>query len=95
MNATTDSLTQFGVSGMFAHWPVYGLAVAGLLAEILNQAARLVGRLACPSLQRQRRSRRVHRAEPVDLQGDLPPERGASGHRCGGVRHDVGAVVVL
>ena len=28
IKATTDTLTQFGVSGMFTHWPVYALAVA-------------------------------------------------------------------
>lgn len=25
----TDALTEFGVGGMFAHWPVYALAGAG------------------------------------------------------------------
>ena len=40
------TLTQFGVSGMFTHWPVYALAVAGLMAEILNQAALHVGPLS-------------------------------------------------
>ena len=46
IKATTDTLTQFGVSGMFTHWPVYTLAVAGLMAEILNQAALHVGPLS-------------------------------------------------
>ena len=46
IKATTDTLTQFGVSGMFTHWPVYALAVAGLMAEILNQAALHVGPLS-------------------------------------------------
>jgi hypothetical protein len=46
IKATTDTLTQFGVSGMFAHWPVYALAVTGLVAELLNQAALHVGPLS-------------------------------------------------
>jgi hypothetical protein len=46
IKATTDSLTQFGLGGMFAHWPVYALAAAGLLAELLNQAALHVGPLS-------------------------------------------------
>ena len=46
IKATTDTLTQFGVSGMFTHWPVYALAAAGLMAEILNQAALHVGPLS-------------------------------------------------
>jgi len=46
IKTTTDTLTQFGVAGMFTHWPVYALAVAGLAAEILNQAALHVGPLS-------------------------------------------------
>ena len=46
IKAMTDSLTQFGVGGMFLHWPVYALAVAGLAAEFLNQAALHVGPLS-------------------------------------------------
>ena len=46
IKATTDTLTQFGVSGMFTHWPVYALAAAGLTAEILNQVALHVGPLS-------------------------------------------------
>ena len=46
IKATTDSLTQFGVGGMFLHWPVYALAVTGLAAELLNQAALHVGPLS-------------------------------------------------
>ena len=33
IKATTDTLVQFGVSGMFTHWPVYTLAFTGLSAE--------------------------------------------------------------
>ena len=46
IKATTDTLTQFGVSGMFTHWPVYALAAGGLAAELLNQAALHVGPLS-------------------------------------------------
>jgi drug/metabolite transporter (DMT)-like permease len=46
IKATTDTLVQFGVSGMFTHWPLYALAVAGLAAEFLNQAALHVGPLS-------------------------------------------------
>ena len=42
----TQTLTQFGVAGMFTHWPVYALAASGLGAEILNQAALHVGPLS-------------------------------------------------
>ena len=42
----TDTLTQFGVAGMFAHWPVYALAVAGVVTEILQQATLHVGPLS-------------------------------------------------
>jgi hypothetical protein len=46
IKATTDTLTQYGLGGMFAHWPIYALAVAGLAAEYLNQAAFHVGPLS-------------------------------------------------
>ncbi len=46
IKATTDTLTQFGVGGMFDHWPVYALAVTGLAAELLNQTALHVGPLS-------------------------------------------------
>lgn len=46
IKAMTDTLTHFGVFGMFAHWPVYALAVAGLAAELLDQAALHVGPLS-------------------------------------------------
>jgi drug/metabolite transporter (DMT)-like permease len=46
IKATTDTLTQFGVAGMFTHWPIYALAVTGLAAELLNQAALHVGPLS-------------------------------------------------
>ncbi len=46
IKATTDTLTQHGVPGMFTHWPLYALAVTGLAAEVLNQAALHVGPLS-------------------------------------------------
>jgi hypothetical protein len=42
----TDTLTEFGVGGMFAHWPVYALAAAGLGAEVLHQTTLRVGPLS-------------------------------------------------
>ena len=45
IKATTNTLTQFGVGGMFTHWPVYALAVGGITALFLEQAALHVGPL--------------------------------------------------
>ncbi len=45
IKATTDTLTQFGVGGMFTHWPVYALAVGSVAALFLQQAALHVGPL--------------------------------------------------
>jgi hypothetical protein len=42
----TDTLSEFGVAGMFVHWPVYALAAAGLGAEVLQQATLRVGPLS-------------------------------------------------
>ena len=42
----TDTLTQFGVGGMFLHWPVYALAAAGLGAEVLHQTTLGLGPLS-------------------------------------------------
>jgi hypothetical protein len=42
----TDTLTEFGVGGMFAHWPVYALAGAGLGAEVFHQTTLKVGPLS-------------------------------------------------
>lgn len=42
----TDTWAEFGVTGMFGHWPVYGLAAAGLGAEILQQTTLRVGPLS-------------------------------------------------
>ncbi len=45
IKTTTDTLTQFGVAGMFAHWPVYALAVGAVAGTLLQQAALHVGPL--------------------------------------------------
>jgi hypothetical protein len=42
----TETISQFGLLGMFSHWPVYALASVGLGAEILNQATLHVGPLS-------------------------------------------------
>jgi hypothetical protein len=46
IKAMTDTLVQYGVGGMFTHWPVYALAVSGLMAELLNQVTLHVGPLS-------------------------------------------------
>jgi len=45
IKSTTDTLTQFGVGGMFVRWPVYALAAAGTAGVLLEQAALQVGPL--------------------------------------------------
>jgi drug/metabolite transporter (DMT)-like permease len=45
IKTTTDTLTQFGVAGMFTHWPVYALAVSAVAGTLLQQAALHVGPL--------------------------------------------------
>lgn len=45
IKATTDTLTEFGVAGMFTRWPVYALAVGSAAALFLQQAALHVGPL--------------------------------------------------
>jgi drug/metabolite transporter (DMT)-like permease len=46
IKAMTDTLTQFGPIGMFAHWPVYALIVVSIVAELLDQSALHVGPLS-------------------------------------------------
>jgi hypothetical protein len=46
MKEMTESLGAYGFGGMFLHWPVYALALAGLAAEVLNQIALHVGPLS-------------------------------------------------
>jgi drug/metabolite transporter (DMT)-like permease len=45
IKATTDTLAQFGVAGMFTRWPVYALALGSAAALILQQVALHVGPL--------------------------------------------------
>jgi drug/metabolite transporter (DMT)-like permease len=45
IKATTDTLTQFGVAGMFTHWPVYALVIGSVAALFLQQVALNVGPL--------------------------------------------------
>jgi drug/metabolite transporter (DMT)-like permease len=42
----TDTWSQFGVAGMFLHWPVYALAAAGLGAEVVHQTMLRAGPLS-------------------------------------------------
>jgi drug/metabolite transporter (DMT)-like permease len=46
IKTTTETLSQFGVGGMFTHWPVYALAGAGLATEFLQQATLHAGPLS-------------------------------------------------
>jgi drug/metabolite transporter (DMT)-like permease len=46
IKTTTETLSQFGVGGMFTHWPVYALAGAGIAAEFLQQATLHAGPLS-------------------------------------------------
>jgi drug/metabolite transporter (DMT)-like permease len=45
IKATTDTLTEFGVGGMFARWPIYALAAGSVAALFLQQASLHVGPL--------------------------------------------------
>ncbi len=42
----TDTWSQFGVAGMFLHWPVYALVAAGLGTEVVHQTTLGVGPLS-------------------------------------------------
>jgi hypothetical protein len=42
----TDTWAQFGVLGMFGHWPVYALAAAGLATEVVHQTTLRTGPLS-------------------------------------------------
>ncbi|MGA7420771.1 MAG: DMT family transporter [Acidimicrobiales bacterium] len=46
IKTTMETLSQFGLTGMFVHWPVYALAATGLAAEVLNQVTLHVGPLS-------------------------------------------------
>lgn len=45
IKATTDTLAEFGVAGLFTHWPVYALALGSAAALFLTQAALHAGPL--------------------------------------------------
>ena len=45
IKATTDTITAFGVGGMFLRWPVYAMAVGGAAGVLLEQQALHVGPL--------------------------------------------------
>ena len=45
IKSTTDTLTEFGVAGMFTHWPVYALVAGAVAGTLLQQAALHVGPL--------------------------------------------------
>jgi hypothetical protein len=45
IKATTDTITEFGVSGMFARWQIYALAAGSVVALFLQQASLHVGPL--------------------------------------------------
>jgi drug/metabolite transporter (DMT)-like permease len=45
IKATTDTLAQFGVGGMFTHWSIYALTAGSVAALFLQQAALHVGPL--------------------------------------------------
>lgn len=45
IKAVTDTLTQFGLAGMFTRWPVYAVAAGGIAGTVLQQAALHVGPL--------------------------------------------------
>jgi uncharacterized membrane protein YdcZ (DUF606 family) len=45
IKATTDTLAEFGVGGMFTRWPIYALAAGAVAALFLMQAALHVGPL--------------------------------------------------
>jgi hypothetical protein len=46
IKTVTETLSQFGVAGLFTHWPVYALAAAGLGTEVLQQATLHAGPLS-------------------------------------------------
>jgi hypothetical protein len=45
IKSTTDTLTEFGVAGMFTHWPIYALVAGAVAGTLLQQAALHVGPL--------------------------------------------------
>jgi hypothetical protein len=45
IKATTDTINDFGVAGMFTHWPIYALVLGSVAALFLQQMAMHVGPL--------------------------------------------------
>ncbi len=45
IKSATDTLSQFGIGGMFLHWPVYALAASGVAGMFLEQSALHTGPL--------------------------------------------------
>jgi hypothetical protein len=45
IKTTTDVLTQYGVGGAFARWPIYAVAVGGAVGVVVTQSALHVGPL--------------------------------------------------
>jgi hypothetical protein len=45
IKSMTDTLTEDGIGGAFLHWPLYAVAVAGVIGTLLTQAALHVGPL--------------------------------------------------
>jgi drug/metabolite transporter (DMT)-like permease len=45
IKAMTDTLTQYGMAGTFARWPVYAVIVGGITGTLLQQAALHLGPL--------------------------------------------------
>ena len=90
IKAMTDTLTQFGLFGMFAHWPVYALIVVSILAELLEPdraARRAAERLA--AVHRDRRPDREHRAQRLDLRRGVHREPVPADRRRRLLRHHV------
>jgi hypothetical protein len=45
IKSMTDTLTEDGIGGAFLHWPLYAVAVGGVIGTLLTQAALHVGPL--------------------------------------------------
>jgi hypothetical protein len=45
IKAMTDTLTEYGIAGMFLHWPVYAVAASGIAGSLLVQVTLHVGPL--------------------------------------------------
>ena len=61
IKSTTDTITQFGVPGMFARWPVYALALGGGRAPCCSRRRCTLGRCGSAAVPGDHRSDRQHR----------------------------------